>query len=252
VVPVTSGTEYGAFVVTTARRADILDAAIGLVAGAGLRGLTHRAVDAAASLPEGSTSAYYRTRVALLSGVVARLDERIGADVAALAAEAARHPGDAAHAIEQTMELLDGWLRDPAPLAARLELSLEATRRPELGEIMTAWRGAFEALVGRIITDVGLENASERAALLVACLDGLLLRALTARLAPDDGPGPAPDDGPSPAPDGGGRPGPDGTARSGLPSAIPPDVRARVVEQARTLLSALVASAYGTDLPRMP
>jgi DNA-binding transcriptional regulator YbjK len=201
--------------VSGTRRADILDAAIGLVAGVGLRGLTHRAVDAAAGLPEGSTSAYYRTRAALLSAVVARLDERIGADVDALAEEAARHPGDAAHAIEHTMKLLDRWLTEPAPLAARLELSLEATRRPELGELMTVWRSAFEALVGRIIAQVGLAKSTERAALLVACLDGLLLRALTT------GPG-----------------------------TIEPDVRAQAIEQARTVLSALLVSAYYLDRGR--
>lgn len=209
------------------RRADILDAAIGLVARAGLRGLTHRAVDAAAGLAEGSTSAYFRTRAALLGAVVTRLDERIGTDVDALAEEAARHPGDAAHAIEHTMKMLDRWLSDPAPLAARLELSIEATRRPELGEIMTVWRCAFVDLVAQIIAEVGLVKADERAALLVACLDGLLLRALTSvQVGSDD---------------------------AGL--TLDPDVRAAVIEQARTLLSALLVSAYyldnGATLPPM-
>jgi DNA-binding transcriptional regulator YbjK len=195
------------------RREELLDAAIGLVASAGLRGLTHRGVDAAAGLPEGSTSAYYRTRAALLDGVVTRLSERLGADVDALAQEAARHPGDAQHAIDHTMKLLDRWLSDPAPLAARLELTIEAARRPELGDAMAAWRIGFEALVARIIADVGLARPDERAALLVACLDGLLLRALS----------PAPVD------------------------------RAAVIEQARTLLSALLVSAHyldkGMELP---
>ena len=202
------------------RRADILDAAIYLVARAGLRGLTHRAVDAAAGLAEGSTSAYYRTRAALLSAVVSRLDERIGTDVDALAEETAKHPGDAAHAIDHTMKMLDRWLSDPAPLAARLELSIEATRRPELGEIMTVWRCAFEDLVAQIIADVGLARAGERAALLVACLDGLLLRALTSMHVGSD---------------------------EAATLTLDPDVRAVVIGQAQTLLSALLVSAYYLD-----
>ncbi|WP_170323550.1 TetR/AcrR family transcriptional regulator [Cryptosporangium phraense] len=189
------------------RRTDLLDAAIALVADAGLRGLTHRAVDAAAGLPEGSTSAYFRTRAALLTAVVERLAERIGADVDGLAAEAARHPGDAAAAIERTLELLDCWLSDPAPLAARLELTLEATRRPELSEAITTWRTAFEALVARILVDVGLGKAAERATLIVACVDGLMMRALSQG----------------------------------------PSARGEFLEQARTLLTALLVSAHVLD-----
>jgi DNA-binding transcriptional regulator YbjK len=222
-VRVTSGfgvpkpAEYGDSVVRAApgnRRTDILDAAINLVAGAGLRGLTHRAVDAAVGLPEGSTSAYFRTRAALLTALVVRLGERIGADVDELAAELAGHPCDASRAVELTMTLLDGWLRDPAPLAARLELSLESTRRPELGEAMSAWREGFEALVTRIIADFGLTSAPDHAALLVACIDGLLFRAITATPVTDH------------------------------PPVIDPASRAAVVEQARTLLTALMIGAH--------
>ncbi|SHM93232.1 TetR/AcrR family transcriptional regulator [Cryptosporangium aurantiacum] len=206
------------------RRADILDAAIDLVAGAGLRGLTHRAVDAAVGLSEGSTSAYFRTRAALLNAVVARLDERIGADVDELAAETAQHPGDPVHAVAHTMKLLDRWLSDPAPLAARLELSLESSRRPELGEAMTAWRTAFDALVARIISDVGLARAGERASLVTACLDGLLFRALTGASVDEDG---------------------------GVPM-LDPDTRADVVEQARFLLTSLLVSAHLLDTTEGP
>ncbi|MER5759959.1 TetR/AcrR family transcriptional regulator, partial [Streptomyces sp. NPDC002082] len=57
------------------RRTLIADSAIELVAAAGLRGLTHRAVDGAAGLPAGSTSYYFRTRTALIGACYARLAE---------------------------------------------------------------------------------------------------------------------------------------------------------------------------------
>ncbi|GAA0256224.1 TetR/AcrR family transcriptional regulator [Cryptosporangium japonicum] len=196
------------------RRTDILDAAIDLVAEAGLRGLTHRAVDAGAGLPEGSTSAYFRTRAALLTAVVVRLGERIGADVDELAEEAARHPGDTTHAIEETLKQFDCWLSDPAPLLARLELSLESTRRPELGEAMNNWRTAFEAHVARMLADLGLSKAGERATLIVACMDGILLRALTS--APAD------------------------------------EARRTAVDEARTLLTSLLISAQVLDSGQDP
>jgi DNA-binding transcriptional regulator YbjK len=44
------------------RRALIADAAISTLARDGMRGLTHRAVDRTAGLPEGSASYYFRTR----------------------------------------------------------------------------------------------------------------------------------------------------------------------------------------------
>src|SRR5919107_1137181 len=55
------------------RRSVILDAALRVIAEQGMRALTHRAVDAAAGLPGGSTSYYFRSRAALLTGCVAWL-----------------------------------------------------------------------------------------------------------------------------------------------------------------------------------
>lgn len=57
------------------RRAVITDAAIALIADAGIRALTHRALDASAGLPDGSTSYYFRTKADLVSGVSTRLVE---------------------------------------------------------------------------------------------------------------------------------------------------------------------------------
>ena len=60
------------------------DAAIAIIGSRGLRALTHRAVDQALALPDGSTSYYLRTRRALLERVVGRLAERTAADLRAV------------------------------------------------------------------------------------------------------------------------------------------------------------------------
>ena len=60
----------------TGRRDDLLDAAICLLGERGTHALTHRAVDAAAGLPAGSASNYFRTRDALLNAVVERFAAR--------------------------------------------------------------------------------------------------------------------------------------------------------------------------------
>ena len=68
------------------RRALIADAAISTLARDGMRGLTHRAVDRTAGLPEGSASYYFRTRQALLQATVERLAELTTTDMLASAA----------------------------------------------------------------------------------------------------------------------------------------------------------------------
>lgn len=59
------------------RRILVTDTAIGVVATAGLRGLTHRAVDDFAGLPVGSTSNCYGTRNDLVTGIASRIHTRI-------------------------------------------------------------------------------------------------------------------------------------------------------------------------------
>ena len=51
-------------------RERVLAAAIDLVGARGVRSLTHVRVDAAAGLPKGSTSNHFRTRAALIAGVI--------------------------------------------------------------------------------------------------------------------------------------------------------------------------------------
>src|SRR3954466_10607656 len=58
------------------RREQLLDAAITVLGERGIHALTHRAVDAAAGLPAGSTSNHFRTRDALLNAVVVRFAAR--------------------------------------------------------------------------------------------------------------------------------------------------------------------------------
>ncbi|MER6610537.1 TetR family transcriptional regulator [Streptomyces sp. NPDC000927] len=66
------------------RQKQLADAAIETLAAAGMRGLTHRAVDRRAGLAEGSCSYCFRTRQALLRAAVERLAEADMADAAAL------------------------------------------------------------------------------------------------------------------------------------------------------------------------
>ncbi|MEU3834524.1 TetR/AcrR family transcriptional regulator [Streptomyces microflavus] len=155
------------------RRDLIADAAISTVASAGLRGLTHRAVDTAAGLPAGSTSYYFRTRSALISACYLRLAALSVADVDRWQAEhGAPAPDSAAEALAA---LLHHWLtaaRDRQ--LARFELSLEATRRPELRADLETAGLAARSRATTLLASLGAPRPEQAAELLVAWTDGLL------------------------------------------------------------------------------
>ncbi|MET7503067.1 TetR/AcrR family transcriptional regulator [Streptomyces microflavus] len=155
------------------RRDLIADAAISTVASAGLRGLTHRAVDTAAGLPAGSTSYYFRTRSALISACYLRLAALSVTDVDRWQAEhGAPDPDSAAEALAA---LLHHWLtaaRDRQ--LARFELSLEATRRPELRADLETAGLAARSRATTLLASLGAPRPEQAAELLVAWTDGLL------------------------------------------------------------------------------
>ena len=105
------------------RFAVLTDAAIALVADLGMRGLTHRAVDTRAGLPPGTTSAYFRTRKALIEALVRRLADLDRADLEQNALPAGDPPqpavrlgpADVDRLAERIAAVLDAWLTTAAP-----------------------------------------------------------------------------------------------------------------------------------------
>ncbi|MEU0158244.1 TetR family transcriptional regulator [Streptomyces sp. NPDC006261] len=155
------------------RRDLIADAAIDTVAAVGLRGLTHRAVDTAAALPAGSTSYYFRTRSALISACYLRLAALSVADVDRWETEHGSPDPDAA--AQALAALLHHWLtvgRDRQ--LARFELSLEATRRPELRAGLETAGLAARSRAITLLAALGAPRPAQAADLLVAWTDGLL------------------------------------------------------------------------------
>ena len=158
------------------RRLQLMDAATKVVADQGLRGLTHRAVDREAGLSEGSCSAYYRTRQALQLGLAEHVAGTLTEDVVALASELQNCGPHDEQKTELTSQLILRWLRERHPLLARLELGLAAARDPDLAAVMAQWR---LRLVG-VVASIGEsdEESEERAEVLVAAIDGVLLAAV--------------------------------------------------------------------------
>ncbi|MCX5314452.1 TetR/AcrR family transcriptional regulator [Streptomyces sp. NBC_00154] len=167
-------------------RADLItDAALALLAERGMRGLTHRAVDERAGLPQGSTSNYARTRQALLEATVRRLAER---EAQVLAPGELPMPGgepdgrvqgeptEGPDALVAGLALaLHRYLtRHPELLICRYELALEATRRPELREFFDATGRQFREPLVALMKAAGSAEPERHALSLVAWCEGLM------------------------------------------------------------------------------
>src|SRR5215467_3978589 len=157
------------------RRTEIADAAITTLAREGMRGLTHRAVDRAAGLPEGSASYYFRTRQALLKATVERLAELDSAEIL----PGTSLPVQSGHELDAfaaaAAAIIENWLTTGRERQlARYELALEATRRPELRHALVASGTAIRAPVAGWFAAAGVREPGQRAADFVAFLDGLL------------------------------------------------------------------------------
>lgn len=155
-------------------RAGIIgDTALALLFERGMRGLTHRAVDAAAGLPQGSTSNLARTRQALLETAVRRLAER---EAAVLALEELPGPGDGREALlDGLARALHRYLtRHRELLVARYELALEAVRRPELRAFYDNAGARFREPLNAMMAAAGSADPERHALSLVAWCEGLM------------------------------------------------------------------------------
>lgn len=161
----------------------LADAGIRVLAEAGARGLTHRAVDAAAGTPRGTASNYFPTRDALIAELVRRIEERLTPDPKALGSRALQKP---------SRQLFEAYIRDivarltaEADVALALfELRLEAARRPAVAEALGAWRR--RGLEGDVAfnEEAGLPGTREEIALFHYAIDGLMLDRLTVPIDP--------------------------------------------------------------------
>jgi DNA-binding transcriptional regulator YbjK len=160
------------------RQRTLLAAAVQVLARSGLRGLTHRAVDSQAGLPQGSCSAYTRTRLALLTRLTEYVAGHFARDIEQLTGRIQEHPGVDGYAVRQTLAMLRSWLREPELLLARMELAIEGTREPEIQRISDGHLRELELIVEQVMESAGHQHSRTRAATLIAAFDGVLLHAL--------------------------------------------------------------------------
>ncbi|MFD4263013.1 TetR/AcrR family transcriptional regulator [Streptomyces sp. NPDC058534] len=155
-------------------RSDLVaDAALALLAERGMRGLTHRAVDETAGLPQGSTSNLARTRQALLELAVRRLADR---EARVLALHEMPDPRAGLDSLVDALALAThrALTSNRELTLARYELALEATRRPELRAHFDAAGARFREQLGALVNEMGSADPDRHVLSLVAWADGLM------------------------------------------------------------------------------
>ncbi|ALG10886.1 TetR/AcrR family transcriptional regulator [Kibdelosporangium phytohabitans] len=160
------------------RRTALLDAAIEVLAREGSRGLTLRAVDKEADVPIGTSSNYFASRDTLLTQAGARVYERLLPDEATVAQQMSSAVGTEGfvYLMREAMTRISGFRTG---YLALLELRLEATRRPELREVLTKRvRADMDENVERHLAS-GLPGDAVSVRLLQLTLSWLILEQLT-------------------------------------------------------------------------
>jgi DNA-binding transcriptional regulator YbjK len=160
------------------RRDLLADTALRLIDDSGLAQVTHREIDKAAGVPDGTTSNYFRTRSALYEAIVRRLLDLQLADLDRLAVTPL--PGSPAELLDllaATVEAGDGTARNR--YLARVELSLEAARNPELAALMREMRAAAFQVIARKARAVHPHATDEQLDALGSVLTGLSLDRIT-------------------------------------------------------------------------
>ncbi|MFD8547360.1 TetR/AcrR family transcriptional regulator [Streptomyces sp. NPDC059649] len=160
------------------RRAALVDAAIEVLARDGARGLTFRAVDAAAGVPAGTASNYFTSRDDLLAQVTVQIHQRIAPDPDEVA-EVMAAPRSRALVADLMRWINRRVTGDRTGYLAMLELRLEATRRPELqAELTRVMRATLDDDLGFHL-ESGLPGDRTAVLLMYLAMTGLMLEQLT-------------------------------------------------------------------------
>jgi DNA-binding transcriptional regulator YbjK len=163
--------------VSGARREQLVDAGLRLVAGGGLGAITHRSVESAAGVPHGTVTYWFGSRDGLIAAMVDRLVADSEARVAVIAGDVAATfaAGDALDVGAIAAAVADWMQADAERQVARLELELAAARDPRLQARMRDAAQVFWRLCEPLVRAAGSSEPERDGRAMAAMIDGLLL-----------------------------------------------------------------------------
>ena len=149
----------------------LLRAAVGVVAAKGLRGLTYRSVAEAAGVNNTLVAHHFGSRDALIAAALDWAAEQ------SISASRLREAAALGHSF--TESLLELLLAEPELQVFQYEMILEARRRPELADAVSALYENYVSALAEGLAAAGLtDNVQVVARTLFASLDGLVLQYL--------------------------------------------------------------------------
>ena len=157
------------------RKQRIAISGISLIARGGTHRLTHRAVDAEAGLPQGSTSYYARSRRDLIRLVMEQLSDESQADLADLEIPATL---TVEQATDRVVKLAENLMTNSDAQAARFALMFEVRDDEELRRELTLdapVRSVFERMAVELLRVLAVADPEGTAPGFVALVDAVLM-----------------------------------------------------------------------------
>lgn len=163
----------------TNRRELLADAATEVLAREGGRGLTHRAVDREAKVPEGTTKNYFRNRSSLFVAVARRMSDQHIAAVGELRDQVPENV-TREHLVALYATMLERMTSSArTQFLAMFELYLEGVRRPEVREFLGEMTLANADLAVHLHGAVGVPVDNRTGGLLDAGVLGAVMSMLS-------------------------------------------------------------------------
>jgi DNA-binding transcriptional regulator YbjK len=169
-----------------ARRTEIIDAAIEVMAQVGLAGLSMRLVAHQAQIPLGAVSYYFDDKSDLIAQAFSQLSDREIERVVRTAdrLEPSMSPEKLADLVADM--IIDGFSTPPGAIVTRYELVTEASRDERLRPMFEAWYAAMVPALSRLFRDLGSHQPELDARTVMAVMAGLEIDNLYRPLGPVD------------------------------------------------------------------
>ena len=169
-----------------ARRTEIIDAAIEVMANVGLAGLSMRLVAQQAQIPLGALSYYFDDKSDLIAQAFAQLsDQEIDRVVrTANRLEPSMSPEQLADLVADM--IIDGFSSPRGAIVTRYELVTEASRDERLRPMFEAWYAAMIPALSRLFRELGSHQPELDSRTVMAVMAGLEIDNLYRPLGPVD------------------------------------------------------------------
>ena len=169
-----------------ARRTEIIDAAIEVMAQVGLAGLSMRLVANQAQIPLGALSYYFDDKSDLIAQAFAQLSDREIDRVVRTAErlEPTMSPEQLADLVADM--IIDGFSTPPGAIVTRYELVTEASRDERLWPMFEAWYAAMIPALSRLFRELGSRQPELDSRTVMAVMAGLEIDNLYRPLGPVD------------------------------------------------------------------